>query len=199
MPAVGTRLWVERRKWPDAPHYGAEGVVLGEDDHGVWVGAGPGHLVHRGPTVVFAGQHPVVWCLPRDDWFMAHFVVGHPRLDIYVDIVTPPVWDGRGASMVDLDFDVVVWTDGGGVELVDADEFEQHRVELAYPDALVAGARRAASDVFARVRAGTGPFSPSVAAPWISALADVDGSAQEPLEVPGVIEHPLRRESSPGA
>jgi protein associated with RNAse G/E len=175
-PPVGARLWVERCKWPDAPHYGAEGVVLGEDDHGVWVGAEAGHTVHRGPDELFVGPYAVVWCVPRDDWFMAHFLVGHPRLDIYVDVITPAVWNERGARMVDLDFDVVVWRDDarmGVVELVDADEFEQHRVELAYPDELVADARRAAGDVFARVQARTGPFSGTAAAPWLAALADI--------------------------
>ena len=170
-PAVGTRVRVERRKWPDAPHYGAEGVVLGEDDHGLWAGAGPGHPVHRGDETVFIGEHPVVWCIPRHDWFMAHFVAGHPRLDIYIDVVTPTVWDERGVWMVDLDFDVVVWS-GGGVELVDTDEFEQHRIELAYPEALAADARRAATDVLTRVQAGMGPFSLAVASPWLSALGD---------------------------
>jgi len=145
---------VERRKWPDAPHYGAEGVVLGEDDHGLWAGAGPGHPVHRGDETVFIGEHPVVWCIPRHDWFMAHFVAGHPRLDIYID--------------------VVVWS-GGGVELVDTDEFEQHRIELAYPEALVADARRAATDVLTRVQAGMGPFSLVAASPWLSALGDAVG------------------------
>jgi protein associated with RNAse G/E len=171
-PAVGTRLFVERCKWPDEPHYGAEGVVLGEDDHGVWVGAGPGHTVYRGPDEVFVGEYAVVWCVPRDDWFMAHFLVGHPRVDIYVDVISPPTWTDRGARMVDLDFDVIVWNDGGGIELVDADEFEQHRVQLDYPDDLVADARRAAADVFARVRARVGPFSLAAAAPWLRVLAE---------------------------
>ena len=169
---VGSTVWVERCKWPDAPHYGAEGMILGEDASGVWLGAGPGHPVYRGDEQLFVGEHTVVWCVPRDDWFMAHFIVGHPRIAIYVDVVTPPTWDARGARMIDLDFDVLVWVDGGPVELVDADEFEQHRVELGYPDRLVTQAQRAADDVLARVQAGSPPFSFDAAAPWIAALAE---------------------------
>jgi protein associated with RNAse G/E len=171
---VGATVWVERCKWPNLPHYGAEGIVLGEDEHGVWAGAGPGHGVFRGAEQLFVGQHAIVWCIPRADWFMAHFLVDHAMLDIYVDIVTPPTWTDRGATMIDLDFDVLVRHDGGGVQLIDEDEFEHHRVELAYPDDLVVAARRAAADVFARASAGAGALSLAAAAPWLAALGRGD-------------------------
>ena len=52
---------------------------------------------------------------------------------VYVDITTPPVWDGTVLRAVDLDLDVVrgntgrVWVD-------DEDEFADHRVRFGYPD-----------------------------------------------------------------
>jgi protein associated with RNAse G/E len=71
--------------------------------------------------------------------------------------------------LVDLDFDVIVWRDRS-VELVDEDEFEQHRVELGYPDELVAAARAESARVFEQVAAGVPPFSLSTAAPWMQTL-----------------------------
>lgn len=134
-PAAGTRVWLERRKWPDSPHYSSQGYVLGADEVGVWL--------------------------------------GHPELDIYVDVAAPAIWSDRGARMVDLDFDVIVWNDGRPAELVDEDEFEQHRIELAYPPHLVDDARRAASDIFRRVRAGEPPFAQESLAPWQAMLDDL--------------------------
>jgi protein associated with RNAse G/E len=169
-PAVGSQVWIERRKWPDAPHYGAEGIVLGEDEYGVWVGARPGNRIYRATDAPRAGTVGVLWCVPRDGWFLAHFLRDHAELDIYIDIAAPAVWDPRGAKIIDLDYDVIVWNDGRPVQLVDEDEFEQHRIELAYPDELAASAREAAARVFELAQSGAPPFSTATMAPWALAL-----------------------------
>lgn len=168
--AEAPRVWVERTKYPDVPHYGVQGVVLGDDEHGRWVGVGPGHPVVRGDEVLFVGPEALVLCVAHTGWYMVHHLVGH-EIDVYVDIVSPPAWDERGASMVDLDLDLVVR--GGAVELVDEDEFEIHQVTYDYPAELVTGARAAAIDLLGRVRAGEPPFSQSSAAPWLSVLDDL--------------------------
>jgi uncharacterized protein len=170
MPPVGTTVWIERRKWEDHPHYGSEAVVLGQDEHGIWLGAGPANRMYKGMGDMVSGRHHVVWCVPREGWFMAHFLRGHPELDIYIDIAAPAVWSERGPKLVDLDFDIVVWNDGRPVELVDEDEFEMHRVQLEYPAALVDGARAAAVEVLERARAAAAPFDVRTADPWFQTL-----------------------------
>jgi protein associated with RNAse G/E len=174
VPTIGGHVWVERRKWPDRPHYGSEGIVLGEDQHGVWVGARQGDRMYKGTESPVSGRYAIVWCIPPAGWFLAHFLVGHPDLDIYIDIAAPAKWSERGASLVDLDFDVVVWNDGRRPELVDEDEFEDHRVRFGYPDDLVESARAAATDVFAKASLGEPPFRFDVAAPWLAAVTDQD-------------------------
>lgn len=171
--AAGAEIWLERRKFPDTAHYGVRARYLGEDDHGVWAGARPGHEVRKGDDESFKGPQTVVWCVPRDGWYLIHYLYGHPNLDIYIDIATPAVWNERGARLIDLDLDVVVWNnaDGRGVELVDEDEFELHRVALDYPQELVKRARRAGRDVLAAATAGTVPFAVTTAEAWVEALA----------------------------
>jgi uncharacterized protein len=172
VPRVNAEVRVARRKWPDSPHYEMNGIVLGEDEHGVWVGGRAGSLIVLPDGSERRGEHDAVWCMPHDDWYLLHFWQGHPEVDIYVDICTPAQWTDRRVSVIDLDFDVIAWTKalGGGVELVDEDEFEQHRVELDYPVDLQDNARRAAADVLARVRRGEPPFRLECAEPWLAAL-----------------------------
>jgi len=167
-------VWIERRKWKDDPHYGSEGVLLGEDEHGIWVGANPGNRMYKGTGSIVHGRYRLVWCIPRDGWFLAHYMDGHPEIGIYIDVAAPALWTERGAKLVDLDFDVVMWADGRPVELVDEDEFELHRGELAYPDDMVASARAAATRVFEQATAGEEPFAMSVAARWFKALEVLD-------------------------
>ncbi len=163
---------IARRKYPDSPHYEMTGEVLGEDPHGVWIGSPLGSVVRLPTGDERLSQQNAVFCLPRDDWFLLHFWHGHPEVEIYVDICTPTVWTADCATVIDLDFDVIKWTalKGGGVELVDEDEFEQHRVALAYPQELQDDARRAAADVLARVQSGGAPFNLETASPWLEAL-----------------------------
>ena len=170
MPSVGDQVWIERRKWKDEPHYGSEGILLGEDEHGVWVGARAGNRMYKGTGAIVTGSYPIVWCVPRDGWFLSHHLVGHPELDIYIDIAAPAVWSERGARLVDLDLDVIVWNDGRPVELVDEDEFELHRHQLGYPSELVDGARSAADHVLRQATAGAAPFDASTARRWLEAL-----------------------------
>lgn len=158
----------------DVPHYGAEGVFLGEDEHGLWAGANAGNRIYKGTEAVVTGSHRIVWCLPRDGWFLAHYLEGHAELDIYIDIAAPAVWSERGAKLVDLDLDVIVWNDGRAVQLVDEDEFELHRVALGYPDDLVDSARSAAARVLEEATAGAAPFGSATAARWFTTLESVE-------------------------
>jgi protein associated with RNAse G/E len=159
-----------RRKWPDGRHYEMAGRVLGTDDLGVWVGAERGSLVRMKDGSMRHGEHRVVYCVPHDGWYLVHLPDGG-GVDVYVDICTPPVWGDDRATMIDLDFDVVVWSDAArGIELVDEDEFEEHRVALAYPDDLVSAARAAADTIAARVRAGEPPFTVAAGEPWLAML-----------------------------
>ena len=169
---TGTEVWATRRKYPDGPHYEVLATVLGEDEHGTWIGALPGARVILPDRTERATEFPVVSCVPADDWYIAHFWFGHPEVDRYIDICTPARWTDGRVIVIDVDFDVVGMTAamGGGVELVDEDEFEQHRVELNYPDDLQANARRAAADVLARVQRGDAPFSVACATPWLGVL-----------------------------
>jgi len=172
IPAIGAVVRVERRKWPDAPHYGTTGTVLGHDDRGVWVGTKAGSTIVLPDGSERRGDRSAIWYVPHDDWYLLHYWHEHPEVLLYVDICTPAVWTERGARTIDLDFDVIVWCEamGRGIELVDVNEFEEHRVALGYPDALVADARRAAADVLERVRAARPPFDVEHVRPWLDRL-----------------------------
>ena len=88
---------------------------------------------------------------------------------VYVDVTTPPVWDGSVLRAVDLDLDVVrgntgrVWVD-------DEDEFADHRVRFGYPGEVTTAAMYSCDRVHAAVAAGVAPYDGS-AATWLSRVA----------------------------
>ena len=167
-------------KWGDRPHWEYDARVLGDDEHGTWVGAPAGTRVAR-PGAVFDSPNHFVSLVPPDRAFVATFYGEYPRppgdpaVELYVDITTVPTWhsDDAGATtvrMVDLDLDVLrgrsgrVWVD-------DEDEFADHRVRYGYPTDLVRLAAASCDQVREDVMAGRGPFAGHVGRRWLSRQA----------------------------
>jgi uncharacterized protein len=165
-----TSVWVERRKWPDLPHYRLEAIPLGEDDAGSWLGVPPDRTVFRGAEALFTTVGLGLLLVPYDQWWMAWFP-SERRFSLYVDIVTPPERGDGVITMVDLDLDVIR-TLAGDVELLDEDEFAEHQVSLGYPAEITARAAAEGARVLAAVRAGDAPFH-SPPARWQDALASM--------------------------
>ena len=75
-------VWVERRKWPDHPHYGHDATWLGEDERGTWLALTPGRPIYRGDTVLFVAEGAGgVVLVPRGEWWMAWFLFVNPEAD----------------------------------------------------------------------------------------------------------------------
>lgn len=164
-------------KWPHHPHWRFEATHLGADAHGDWLGVPAGTAMSRpGASYVAPTDQVVLVPAPGDDllrgWVATFHGAGGP-LDTYVDMTTAPTWDHTGdvpvVHAVDLDLDVIrgptgrVWVD-------DEDELARHRVELDYPDEIVALAVATAERVAAAVTAREAPYDGS-AARWLARVA----------------------------
>lgn len=156
-------------KHPRTPHWRHPTIRLGEDVHGVWLGAPAGTHVQRGDEPPVELAHAWVQLIPRDAWWVAIFNGADHRIPIYVDITTVPTWVGPDrVEMVDLDLDVVARNDGS-VYLDDEDEFEEHRVALGYSQRMIDAARGTAARILIAVEAGRPPFDDTALA-WIERL-----------------------------
>lgn len=166
LPA-GTPVPCEMTKWGDRPHWRFTGVHLGSDAHGEWVGFPRGTHNSR-PGYEFVSQVDSVTLVAHDTWSLATFHAPGIWCDLYIDVTTPPVWDGGVLRAVDLDLDVIRLTEhhhrgpvagrAGEVVVDDEDEFEEHRVAFGYPATVVEAARLSCDRLVAAVRAGTAPY-----------------------------------------
>ncbi len=172
-PAPGSDVRLVLTKWVDRPHWEFPGRLLGSDEHGDWVGFAAGTTMTR-PGATYVAPVPQVVLVPgpgpeQERGFLATFHAAGGPVHTYVDLTTPPVWDGPVLRAVDLDLDVVrgptgrVWVD-------DEDEFARHRVELDYPPELVRLATAGCERLHAAVRDRTGPFA-GAADVWLGRAA----------------------------
>ena len=159
------------RKYDGSLHWHAWLRRLGADEHGVWLGA-PRHTPwQRGsePPVAMKAEH--VSLFPHDGWWVASFNAAPAELDVYVDLSTAPTWpSAEEVTMVDLDLDVVRHRVTGAAELLDEDEFEEHRRRYAYPDVVIDRTREAARWLMDAV-IDKEPFT-SAYRNWLALVAD---------------------------
>lgn len=152
------RVRVVFRKYDGSLHWNQYGLLLGEDEHGVWVGCRADTPIWKGEVEWESAETAYVILLPRDAWWTATFNAAPHRTEVYCDISTVPGWPTpQEVTMIDLDLDVRRRR-AGGTELLDEDEFAEHRVRYDYPDEVVAAAEGAARWLLTRVRERAEPF-----------------------------------------
>ena len=157
-------------KWGDRPHWEYDAVFLGSDEHGDWLGCRTGTFYAR-PGMAFEATFAGVVLVPTGGAsHLAAFNDRYAQAAIYVDMTTPPVWDGAALRAVDLDLDVVKQRDGK-IFLDDEDEFAEHQLLFGYPPEVVAMAEQTAAEVLAAVHAGTAPYDGTADA-WLASLVE---------------------------
>lgn len=157
---------VQYFKYPDTLHWRHDLHLLGEDDHGVWLGGEQGTTLQRGTEPVIALEAPLVQLVGPGRSWSAIFRPSEIDVEVYVDVITPARWVDRGrVEMIDLDLDVIRRRNGA-VYVDDEDEFEEHRRTLAYPPHMVDTARTTAARMVLALELGRPPFD-GTAAGWL--------------------------------
>jgi uncharacterized protein len=171
---LGDPVRIEMTKWGDRPHWQIPGRWLGSDEYGDWIAIPAGtRMVRPGADIRSevdqVGLVPAAGAPATERGSLATFhAPGGPRVLLYIDITTPPFWDGPVVRAVDLDLDVVRGVDGR-VWIEDEDEFAEHRVKLGYPDDIASAAETSCTRIHAAVLRSEAPYDGSHE-PWLAAL-----------------------------
>ncbi len=172
-PEPGTRVSFAWRKWDGSPHWVHDCIYLGSDAWGDWVGQPAGWRSARpGRDILTACPH--VSLVPVEGDFALTVLRDHPRrMRVYIDLAWEVRWseDPEVALGIDMDLDVVRWTDARGTVLVDQDEWAEHSVRFGYPAEVMAHLERRAEELEHRVRAQEAPFDDTTADAWLDRLA----------------------------
>lgn len=167
-------IWIERRKWPDLPHYGHAGWVLGEDEHGLWMELRVGQPVYRGDELLFHGKGDGLMLSPSHGRTLIWFPQ-HGDVDLYVDIGCDTVRTESSLVMIDLDLDVIRGR-GTEAELIDEDEFAEHQIRYGYTTAMIRQAEADGAEVLRAVRANEPPFDGVAATAWLRRTSFAGGT-----------------------
>jgi hypothetical protein len=174
----GDKVRLAMTKWGGTPHWEMDGVYLGRDEAGDWIGFPAGTHMSR-PGMEVTSKNDQVGLVPASGTavgqaWLATFHGPGGIVWTYVDMTTVPEWHGRTVRAVDLDLDVIEALDRS-VYVDDQDEFDEHRVELGYPREIVDLALATRDLVRTAVSAKLPPFD-GRAAPWLDALREHAGT-----------------------
>lgn len=160
-------------KYPDTPHWRHDLTYLGEDEHGVWLGAPLGTIIQRGAEDPMSWHNPFVQLIQPGRPWIPIFNVDPDRTEIYVDITTVPTRPRPDRfEAIDVDLDVVKLVDGS-IRILDEDEFIEHQTQLGYPRWLIDQTRSTTAEVAVAVELGTTPFD-GAHLPWFERLAEIE-------------------------
>ena len=158
MQEVPPTITICSTKYDGSLHWRYEAQLLESHDWG-WISFVPeGEPVetHKG---TWLNLHPLLRWHWRERWWDAVLVFKDDGtwLEWYCNIITPPRWEQNELRFQDLDLDVV-WHHARGLQIIDADEFEQHAVQMAYPSSLIQKAWRTAQEVRRTIERGEWRF-----------------------------------------
>ncbi|MDQ7879512.1 DUF402 domain-containing protein [Microbacterium sp. QXD-8] len=178
-PVPGAPLQFRWTKWDTSAHWVNDGIYLGSDRWGDWIGQPDGWRNVR-PGLEFLADGPNVTLLPPSgDYAMT--VHGSPRrVRTYIDIAWDIRWENREPRGIDMDLDVVKAIDGRGLFIDDRDEWDEHRVVYGYPLDLVERLEALAVDLERRVAAAEAPFDDATPDSWLARLSAYDAVAPPP-------------------
>lgn len=166
---MGDSVRVAFAKFGGAPHWEFDAIRVGEDSFGVWVLLPQGTQVTRPGCAIVAPVDAVSLFAPDTPAVPSFYRIedAPPEVQhsVYVDITTPPIWNGETVTMLDLDLDVVEYLDGR-IAVLDEDEFAENQVGYGYPNDLTALARASCADVVQAMKAGAEPYR-SVGWQWL--------------------------------
>ena len=153
---IGESIEVRLFKWPRRPTGVAHERFLGRDKHGVWLGVSRGDSFWT-PDAMRGGvfEQTLVKVIPDGAYWTACFQDIEPSID--VDIVYPVSWNGSILDEIDLELDVLRYTNGR-VLVRDHDKFEQVRLREQLPDEVTKQAESACARVRQFVEEGIEPF-----------------------------------------
>lgn len=148
-------------KWGDRPHWEFGARLLGEDEHGHWLGVPTGTPMAR-PGLSLVTETDQVCLVPRPSHggcgaWVATFHAPGIWVSTYVDMTSVPNWEGDVCRAVDLDLDVIRTADDE-VYVDDQDEFVEHQARFGYPADTVALAEQSSAWVHHAVVHELAPF-----------------------------------------
>ncbi|RLQ92369.1 nucleoside tri-diphosphate phosphatase [Falsibacillus albus] len=135
---------------------GTKNLVIGGNDRTIVTESDGRTWVTREPAICyFHGEH----------WFNIIGMIREDGIYYYCNLSSPFVYDKEALKYIDYDLDIKVFPDMT-FNLLDEDEYEQHRKQMGYPNVIDEILKRNVDKLVRWIRQRKGPFAPDFIDIW---------------------------------
>ena len=114
-------------------------------------------LVIESNNRIWQTREPAICFFYPNEWFNVIAMIRRNGITYYCNLASPSLYDGEAIKNIDYDLDVKIYPDGY-FEVLDQDEYDQHKVIMNYPDNVQKIVTNQVDLLIERIQGGQAPF-----------------------------------------
>ncbi|WP_164670001.1 nucleoside tri-diphosphate phosphatase [Virgibacillus doumboii] len=164
-PQAGTKMQIQSYKHNGQLHRVWEKNLVLKGTELIVIGANDKTPVNESDGRTWITREPAISYFHSEYWFNIIGMLRNNGIHYYCNISSPFVFDEGTLKYIDYDLDVKVYPDMT-YDLLDEDEYEEHKEQMNYPDVLDHILQKNMDYLLNWVRQRKGPFSPDFIDQW---------------------------------
>ncbi len=165
LPVEGETIQIHSYKHNGRIHRVWQETMVLKGTKNIVIGANEKTLVTESDGRTWLTREPSICYFHAEHWFNIICMLREDGVYYYCNMSSPFVYDNNSLKYIDYDLDVKVFPDMS-YTLLDEDEYEQHRQEMAYPEVIDKILKRNVAKLISWIQQRRGPFAPDFIEVW---------------------------------
>lgn len=164
-PEAGSWIEIQSYKHAGTIHRIWESSLVLKGTETVVIGGNDQTKVIESDGRVWVTREPAIFYFHAKYWFNVIGMIRNDGIYYYCNLSSPFIYDKEALKYIDYDLDIKVFPDRT-YELLDVDEYELHRRQMNYPEAIDRILKKNIAVLKHWIHQQKGPFAPDFADSW---------------------------------
>ena len=165
IPTEGDKIQIHSYKHNGRIHRVWQETTILKGTKNIVIGANEKTLVTESDGRTWLTREPSICYFHAEHWFNIICMLREDGVYYYCNMSSPFVYDNNALKYIDYDLDVKVFPDMS-YTILDEDEYEQHKEEMAYPEVIDKILKRNVQKLISWIEQRRGPFAPDFIEVW---------------------------------
>lgn len=167
IPAEGETIQIHSYKHNGKIHRVWQETMVLKGTRNIVIGANERTVVTESDGRTWLTREPSICYFHAEHWFNIICMLREDGVYYYCNISSPFIYDNQSLKYIDYDLDVKVFPDMT-YTILDEDEFEDHKQQMNYPEAIDLILHRNVEKLISWIKQRKGPFAPDFIEVWTS-------------------------------
>jgi uncharacterized protein len=164
-PRAGSSIQIQSYKHNGKLHRVWEETIVLKGTSSLVIGGNDRCLVTESDGRQWRTREPAICYFSTENWFNVIGMLRDTGVHYYCNLGSPFTWDQEALKYIDYDLDIKVFPDMT-FNILDEDEFEEHKREMAYPEQIERIVRGNLDNLISMITGRKGPFEPYFIESW---------------------------------